>query len=957
MGVTSNPTIFQAAIAEGDRTTTRSARSSRAARPSPRRSSSRSPSTTSAAPATSCSPSTTHGNGKDGYVSLEVDPNLAHETEATIEEAKRLHALVDRQNLFIKIPATKEGLPAIEETIAAGIPVNVTLIFSLERYRAVAEAYVRGLQRLAETGGDLSKLASVASFFVSRVDTEGDKRLDEIGGHDELKGKLAIANAKLAYKAYSEIFSGDEWEALDAKGATAQRCLWASTSTKNPEYRDVIYVEELIGEDTVNTMPPKTIEAFEDHGEVADTLAQDLDGAQKVLDDLAAAGRRLRRRGRHAREGGREEVRRLLQGAVLGHRVQARSAGGRVMATKGTDFQRELGQQLRVDSVRSSAAANSGHPTSSMSAADLMAVLLDGHLQLDYQNPANPANDHLVFSKGHASPLYYAILKAAGAIDDDELLTFRKLNSRLEGHPTPRIPPTDVATGSLGQGLPISVGIAMAGRSLDKLPYRVWCLCGDSEMAEGSMWEAFQHAGWEGLDNLVAIIDVNRLGQTRETMLGWNLDGYAERIRAFGWHAIEIDGHDVEQIEAAYTEAEQTKGKPTAIIARTKKGKGVKAVEDLPGKHGKPLDDPDAAIEELGGYRDLTVEVALPEAGEPGTFDTPGGDIPVLGARRVGRHAQGLRRGAGRARQRRRRTWSRSTARSPTRRTRRTSARRTRTATSRCSSPSSSSCRAAVGMQVQHRWKPFVSTFSAFFSRAYDFIRMAAISRADIRLVGSHAGVSIGEDGPSQMALEDIASLRAIHSSTVLHPSDANQAAKLIVAMADLKGISFLRTLRGKTPVRTPADEDVSIGGSRIVSGADAEDVAIVACGITVDEAVARGRDARGRGHQGPRHRLLLDQADRRRDPAGRLARVRGDRHRRGPLARGRPGRRGARGARGRRRPRPGDQARRARDAGLRLAGGAAARCGHRRRGDRRGGTQRGGRPSLSPTRRVELPA
>src|SRR6476469_5205773 len=273
------------------------------------------------------------------------------------------------------------------------------------------------------------------------------------------------------------------------------------------------------------------------------------------------------------------------------------------------DFRRELGQQLRVDSVRSSAAAGSGHPTSSMSAADLMAVLLDGHLRLDYSNPDNPANDHLIFSKGHASPLYYSVLKAVGAIDDEEFLTFRKLGSRLEGHPTPRIPPTDVATGSLGQGLPVGVGVAMAARSLDKLDYRVWCLCGDSEMAEGSMWEAFQHAGWEGLDNLVAIIDVNRLGQTRETMLGWDLDGYVRRIEAFGWKAIAIDGHDVEAIEAAYAEAEATKGQPVAIVAKTMKGRGVKAVEDQPGKHGKPIDDPEGAIKELGGERDLSVEV------------------------------------------------------------------------------------------------------------------------------------------------------------------------------------------------------------------------------------------------------------------------------------------------------------------------------------------------------------
>ena len=315
-----------------------------------------------------------------------------------------------------------------------------------------------------------------------------------------------------------------------------------------------------------------------------------------------------------------------------------------------SDFRRELGQQLRVDSVRSSAAAGSGHPTSSMSAADLMAVLIDGHLKLDYAHPKNPANDHLIFSKGHASPLYYAVLKAVGAIDDEELLTFRKLGSRLEGHPTPRIPPTDVATGSLGQGLPIGVGVAITGRELDKLPYRVWVLCGDSEMAEGSMWEAFQHAGWEGLDNITAIIDVNRLGQTRETMLGWDLNGYVRRIEAFGWKALAIDGHDVDEIEAAYAEAEATTDRPTAIIARTKKGKGVKAVEDQPGKHGKPLDDPEGAIRELGGERNLTVAVAKPEAAEPHTFATDGGELPALRARRRGRDPQGLRRVARRAR-------------------------------------------------------------------------------------------------------------------------------------------------------------------------------------------------------------------------------------------------------------------------------------------------------------------
>jgi transketolase len=481
-----------------------------------------------------------------------------------------------------------------------------------------------------------------------------------------------------------------------------------------------------------------------------------------------------------------------------------------------------------------------------MSAADLMAVLLDGHLRLDYSKPKDPRNDHLIFSKGHASPLYYAVLKAAGAIDDDELLTFRKLGSRLEGHPTPRIPPTDVATGSLGQGLPISVGVGIAGKRLDRLPYRVWCLCGDSEMAEGSMWEAFQHAGWEGLDNVVAIVDVNRLGQTRETMLGWDMDGYVRRAEAFDWHAIAIDGHDVDQIEAAYAEAESTTGRPTAIFARTKKGKGVKAVEDQPGRHGKPLDDPEAAIAELGGERDLRVEIAKPEGrGEPHRFDVPGGELPTweIGDEEATRKAYGVTLAAlgsmrgdvvaldGEV--------SNSTYSEDFRKAHEDRYFEMFIAEQQLVS-------AAIGFQVGGRWVPFASTFAAFFSRAYDFIRMAAISRADIRLSGSHAGVSIGEDGPSQMALEDIAAIRAIHGSTVLHPSDANQAAKLVAAMADRKGISFIRTLRAKTPVRTPADEDVRIGGSRVTR--DGDDVAIVACGITVDEAFRAAEALEGEG-------------------------------------------------------------------------------------------------------------
>jgi len=289
-GVTSNPTIFQGAIAEGDAYDDQIREIVSGGEKEPKEIFLQLAADDIRDACDVLRPVHDEGGGKDGYVSFEVDPNLAHDTEGTIEEAKRLHGLIDKPNVFIKIPATKEGLPAIEETIAGGIPVNVTLIFSLERHREVAEAYVRGLQRLADSGGDLSKLASVASFFVSRVDTEGDKRLDELGGHDELKGKLAIANAVLAYQTYKEIFSGEAWEALEAKGASKQRCLWASTSTKNPEYRDVIYVEELVGSDTVNTMPRATVEAVLDHGEIRASLEEDVDGARKVLEDLKAAG-------------------------------------------------------------------------------------------------------------------------------------------------------------------------------------------------------------------------------------------------------------------------------------------------------------------------------------------------------------------------------------------------------------------------------------------------------------------------------------------------------------------------------------------------------------------------------------------------------------------------------------------------------------------------------------------
>ena len=497
----------------------------------------------------------------------------------------------------------------------------------------------------------------------------------------------------------------------------------------------------------------------------------------------------------------------------------------------------ELGQQLRVDSVRAAAVTKSGHPTSSMSAADLMAVLIDKYLRCDFDDPKNPANDHLIFSKGHASPLLYSIYKAVGAIDDEELLTFRKFGSRLEGHPTPILPWVDVATGSLGQGLPIAVGVALAGKRLDRIPYRVWALCGDSEMAEGSMWEAFEHASYAELDNLVAIIDVNRLGQRGETMHGWDLDSYTRRAEACGCHAIAIDGHDVEAIDKAYAEALEIEGRPTVIVAKTLKGKGVKAVEDKEGAHGKALDDPEAAIEELGGIRDLEVDVAKPEPAEPHVFPTGALELPSyeLGEEVATRKAYGDALTAVGAADGRVVALDGEVSNS------------THAEIFAAAHPErffemyiaeQQLVAASVGMQVRG-WKPFASSFAAFFTRAYDFIRMAAVSRATIAISGSHAGVSIGEDGPSQMALEDLAMMRAVGGSTVLYPCDANQTAKLVAAMAEREGISYLRTTRAATPVIYEADEDFPVGGSRVVRAADEDDVTIVAAGITLHEALS----------------------------------------------------------------------------------------------------------------------
>ncbi|MFJ8233499.1 transketolase [Streptomyces sp. NPDC094448] len=497
----------------------------------------------------------------------------------------------------------------------------------------------------------------------------------------------------------------------------------------------------------------------------------------------------------------------------------------------------ELGQQLRVDAVRAAAAAGSGHPTSAMSAADLAAVLLAHHLRYDFDRPDRPGNDRLILSKGHASPLLYALYRAAGVIDGAELLTFRHDGSPLEGHPTPRLPWVDVATGSLGQGLPIGVGMALAGQRLDRVPYRIWVLCGDSEMAEGSVWEAVEAAAYEKLDQLTLIVDVNRLGQRGPTREGWDLDAYARRLDAFGWHTVEVDGHDVDAVDAAFAEAAATAGRPTAVLARTRKGRGVAEVEDREGFHGKPLPHPEQAVEELGGVRDIRVDVALPApvtarpvpplrpaeppsyriGDEVATRDAFGEALAALGSLRGDVVALDGEVGDS--------TRTEAFARAhPDRAFEFYIAEQQLVA-------------AAVGMRARG-YLPFATTFAAFLTRAHDMIRMAAVSEAGIQLCGSHAGVAIGADGPSQMGLEDLAMMRAVHGSTVLYPCDANQTADLVRRMAQLPGIGYLRTSRGAGPVLYGPDEAFPVGGSRLLRSGDGDRVTVVAAGVTVHEAL-----------------------------------------------------------------------------------------------------------------------
>jgi transketolase len=503
-----------------------------------------------------------------------------------------------------------------------------------------------------------------------------------------------------------------------------------------------------------------------------------------------------------------------------------------------TQLWNDLAAQIAVDSIRATTAAGSGHPTSSMSCAHLLAVLFADHLHTDVQDPKLLANDRFILSKGHAAPALYAALKAIGAIDDDQLLSLRKMGSPIQGHPvpSPELPWVEVATGSLGQGLAVGLGMALAMR-LDGAPSNVWVLLGDSEIAEGSNWEAIESIAFHGLPNVTAILDLNRLGQRGPTMHGWNADVFRDRALAFDWHAIEIDGHDITSIDGAYRHA-LAEDRPTLIIARTVKGYGVSFLADKEGWHGKavPKEQEAAAIEELGGVRDIRVTPPSPpdfkpvQLGELRPAKAPTYDAPVATRKAFGDtlawlagHRPDLVVLDGEV------------------------ANSTHTEEVEDVAPErfvemyiAEQCMigAQTGLQALGK-TAFAATFGAFMTRAYDQIRMGAVSQANLRLCGTHAGVSIGEDGPSQMALEDLSSFRALNGSTVLYPADGHSTVKLVTSMCDLEGISYLRATREATPGLYGADEEFPIGGSKTLASSDRDAVALVGAGITVHQCLA----------------------------------------------------------------------------------------------------------------------
>jgi transketolase len=500
----------------------------------------------------------------------------------------------------------------------------------------------------------------------------------------------------------------------------------------------------------------------------------------------------------------------------------------------------KIAKLIRYYILVSSTEAGSGHPTSSLSAVELMSALMfGGRFRYDLENPKHPNNDRLVFSKGHASPLFYSLWAAAGAVSEEEMLTFRKFGSPLEGHPTVAFKYTEAATGSLGQGLSIGVGLALNAKYVDRLPYRTYILLGDSEMSEGSQWEAMEMAAYYRLDNLVGVIDVNRLGQRGETMYGHDLQAYARRVSAFGWEAITVDGHSFDEVLSAYERAASVKDRPTMIIARTIKGKGVSFVEDKNGFHGKALsrEDLQRALKEMGEVdKSVRGEISRPEDLRPKKAKTGKIDEPSYPADKK----VATRNAYGNALRRIYPAFPEMVVLDAE------ISNSTKSEIFKEAYPErffemfiaeQNMAGAALGLAVRGKLA-FSSTFAAFLTRAFDQIRMAQYSRANLKFCGSHAGVSIGEDGPSQMGLEDIAMFRAIHGCAVLYPSDPYATERLVEEAARHDGMVYIRTTRSSTPVIYGSDDRFPIGGCKVLRRSGDDAATVIAAGITLHEAL-----------------------------------------------------------------------------------------------------------------------
>lgn len=797
--------------------------------------------------------------GQDGFVSLGLSPRMAHDSHASLTHAQRLFRMVERENCLIKIPASAAGLVAAEEALFEGVNINVTLVFSIPRLEGVSQAYLRALERRLEAGRSIEKLACAVTFSPKPVEilvdrllshrTQSQSRSPESEAAraqpssaagasssgprpEQLLGRTAAALCELARAAYLELVRSDRWQALEEQGARRQQLLWASAADTRRGVGPAGLASSR-GRDRGRRDPAweanEPFAAARPHGEGP--------GARQVLADLEVLGIRLELITHQLENEG-------LQALITAHEELV----GRIETVRQRQARQRhvpqllaLAQKLRADVIRMTSKAGSGHPTSCLSCADLVAALFFQQMRWDPGDPETREVDQFVLSKGHAAPILWAALAEAGALADD-IMTLRHVDSSLEGHPTPQNPWIRVATGSLGQGLSAANGIALANQ-LDGIPAKVYCLLGDGECSEGSVWEAAQFASLHGLSGVVAIVDVNGLGQSAPAPYRHDAHVFQERFAAFGWRTQVIDGHDLTAITDALYEAAEDWSRPTAILAITTKGKGVSFLAGQEGWHGKVLspDQEQLALAELGNVS-IQLRVRTRRVGSLGTSvpSPPAPDNPepayapdeqVATREAVGRALAKL--GAAH----RDLVVIDADVSNSTHTAYFAEEHASRFIQGYIAEQNATGV--ALGLASAGKTALF-ATFSAFLTRAYDFIRMAAHSNpGHLVFVGTHAGVSVGEDGPSQMGLEDLAMFRALPGSTVLCPSDGISAERLTELALGQPGIVYIRATRGKTPMLYRKDERFTVGGSRVLRASPRDILTLVATGITVYEALA----------------------------------------------------------------------------------------------------------------------